>query len=105
MRPRPGVPLADTIYPLCAGDGSSVGSTDVGTVSWVVPTVQARGAPVATGTPGHSWQSPAPGTAPAAHSGMAHVARATSSTAAAVMPGPAVQERADRTSVVEGKRV
>src|SRR3546814_4028435 len=63
MRPRPGVPLADAIYPLGAGDGSSVGSTDVGTVSWVVPTVQARGATVAIGTPGHSWQLTAQGKA------------------------------------------
>ena len=33
-----------------------MGSTDVGEVSWVVPTVQACGATYAIGTPGHSWQ-------------------------------------------------
>ena len=38
-----------------------MGSTDVGDVSWVVPTVQARGATYAIGTPGHSWQLTAQG--------------------------------------------
>ena len=37
------------------------GSTDVGDVSWVVPTVQARGATCAIGTPFHSWQLTAQG--------------------------------------------
>jgi len=32
------------------------GSTDVGDVSWIVPTVQMWGACFAVGTPGHSWQ-------------------------------------------------
>ncbi len=40
-----------------------MGSTDVGDVSWVVPTVQARGATYAIGTPGHSWQLTAAGQA------------------------------------------
>src|SRR3546814_12223549 len=94
MRPRPGVPLADAIYPLGAGDGSSVGSTDVGTVSWVVPTVQARGATVAIGTPGHSWQLTAQGKAAAAHKGMEHVATAMASPAADPLRGPALVARA-----------
>src|SRR3546814_18700902 len=93
MRPRPGVPLADAIYPLGAGDGSSVGSTDVGTVSWVVPTVQARGATVAIGTPGHSWQLTAQGKAAAAHKGKEHVAKVMESTAADLRRGPDRVER------------
>ena len=52
-----------------------IGSTDVGDVSWVVPTVQARGATYAIGTPGHSWQLTAQGILPAAHKGMVHVAK------------------------------
>jgi aminobenzoyl-glutamate utilization protein B len=94
MAPRPGLSLVDRIYPLGAGDGSSVGSTDVGTVSWVVPTVQMRGATVAIGTPGHSWQLVAQGKAPAAHKGMEHAAKIMASTAAELIRDPALVERA-----------
>ena len=58
-----------------------VGSTDVGDVSWAVPTVQARGATYAIGTPGHSWQLTAQGKTPAAHKGMVHVAKVMAATA------------------------
>ena len=55
----------DAIVPLDTKGEPMVGSTDVGDVSWVVPTVQARGATYAIGTPGHSWQLTAQGkTAP-----------------------------------------
>ena len=57
------VTLCDTIFPPGSGDGTLVGSTDVGTVSWIVPTVQMRGATYAVGTPGHSWQLVAQGKA------------------------------------------
>jgi len=39
----------------------SGGSTDVGDVSWMVPTVGLRAATWAPGTPGHSWQAVACG--------------------------------------------
>jgi aminobenzoyl-glutamate utilization protein B len=39
----------------------SGGSTDVGDVSWTVPTVGLRAAAFAPGTPGHSWQAVACG--------------------------------------------
>ena len=55
------VPLCDAIIPLDAQGAPMMGSTDVGDVSWVVPTVQARGATYAIGTPGHSWQLTAQG--------------------------------------------
>ena len=58
-----------------------MGSTDVGDVSWVVPTVQARGATYAIGTPGHSWQLTAQGKMPAAHKGLVHVAKVMAGTA------------------------
>ena len=43
LEPRMDLPLADDILPRSRGLGTSIGSTDVGTVSWVVPTVQMRG--------------------------------------------------------------
>ena len=81
LKPRKGVALCDTIFPPGSGDGTLVGSTDVGTVSWVVPTVQMRGAVYAIGTPGHSWQLVAQGKAPAAHKGMEHAAKVMAATA------------------------
>ena len=73
---------------LGSGDGTLVGSTDVGTVSWVVPTVQMRGATYAVGTPGHSWQLVAQGKAPAAHKGMLHAAKAMAATAVELFERP-----------------
>src|SRR3954452_19221237 len=74
-------PLCDQIVPLDAKGAGMVGSTDVGDVSWAVPTVQARGATYAIGTPGHSWQLTAQGKTPAAHKGMIHAAKIMAATA------------------------
>lgn len=70
------LPLADRAIPLNAARKPILGSTDVGDVSWVTPTVQAHGAVIAVGTPFHSWQLVAQGKSPAAHKGMVHVAKA-----------------------------
>ena len=48
----------------------SGGSTDVGDVSWVVPTGQFNTATWAAGTAGHSWQAVAQGKSTIAHKGM-----------------------------------
>jgi aminobenzoyl-glutamate utilization protein B len=97
LKVRKGVSLCDVIFPLYSGDSSIVGSTDVGTVSWVVPTVQVRGATYAIGTPGHSWQLVAQGKLPAAHKGMAHAAKVMASTAAELFlkPDLIAQAKAD----------
>ena len=90
LAPSPDQPLCTDIYPLGAGDGTMVGSTDVGTVSWVVPTVQMRGATCAIGTPFHSWQLVAQGKSPLAHKGMLHAAKAMAATAAELLQEPAL---------------
>ncbi len=87
-------PLADGIVPLEARGARMVGSTDVGDVSWAVPTVQARGATYAIGTPGHSWQLTAQGKTAAAHKGMVHVAKAMAGTAIDVLRDPALLAQA-----------
>src|ERR1700719_953814 len=79
--PKGGAPLCDTVVPMGTKRTPMVGSTDVGDVSWVVPTVQAHGATYAVGTPGHSWQLTAQGKTPAAHKGMVHVAKIMAATA------------------------
>ena len=80
-----GLSLCDRIVPLDQNGEAMVGSTDVGDVSWVVPTVQAHGATYAIGTPGHSWQLTAQGKMPAAHKGMVHVAKVMAATAIAAL--------------------
>jgi aminobenzoyl-glutamate utilization protein B len=94
LKPRKDVALCDTIFPPRSGDAMLVGSTDVGTVSWVVPTVQVRGATYAIGTPGHSWQLVAQGKLPAAHKGMAHAAKVMAATAVALVREPSLIEAA-----------
>lgn len=42
---------------LAVEEGVSPGSTDVGDVSWVAPTINFRTATFVPGTPGHSWQA------------------------------------------------
>ena len=94
MPVRKGVPLADEIVPLDAKGAAMVGSTDVGDVSWVVPTVQARGATYAIGTPGHSWQLTAQGQSPLAHKGMVHVAKVMAGVAVDALRDPKLIEQA-----------
>ena len=53
-----------------------IGSTDVGDVSWVIPTVQVHAPTVAIGTPFHTWQVVAQGKTPAAHKAMVQAAKA-----------------------------
>lgn len=81
--------LADRIVPLDAKSHMS-GSTDVGDVSWVVPTVQAHGATYAIGTQLHTWQMTAQGKLPTAHKGMVHAAKAMAATAKEVLTNPAL---------------
>jgi aminobenzoyl-glutamate utilization protein B len=49
--------IDDAVYPLPAIPEVTKGSTDVGDVSWFVPTSGLRTACFASGTPGHSWQN------------------------------------------------
>ena len=87
-------PLCDAIIPADAKPSGGIGSTDVGDVSWVVPTVQARGATYAVGTPGHSWQLTAQGKMPAAHKGLVHVAKVMAGTALDVIRDETLRARA-----------
>lgn len=86
--------LADFTVPLDSPRNPAIGSTDVGDVSWVVPTVQAHAPTVAIGTPFHTWQVVAQGKMPAAHKAMVQVAKAMAATGAAVLADPALMAAA-----------
>jgi len=92
--PRKDLPLCDFIVPRDSRGEPMIGSTDVADVSWAVPTVQARVATHAIGTPGHSWQITAQGMAPAAHKGMVHAAKVMAGTALDVMSDELLMQRA-----------
>jgi aminobenzoyl-glutamate utilization protein B len=83
-------PLADFIVPLTAETKPASGSTDVGDVSWAVPTVQAWVATCAFGTPFHTWQLTAQGKSPAAHKGMVQAAKIMAATGRDIFDNPAL---------------
>ena len=80
--------LCDFIAPLNSKSDGGIGSTDVGDVSWVTPTVQARVTTCAVGTPFHAWQTVAQGKTSAAHKGMIHAAKLMASTAINLLNNP-----------------
>ncbi|OCA82093.1 M20 family metallopeptidase [Pseudobacillus wudalianchiensis] len=85
--------IADIIPPL--GDISSLsGSTDVGDVSWVVPTIQCMTACWALGTPFHTWQAVSQGAMPIAHKGMLQAGKVIACTAIEAMLNPNIIEKA-----------
>src|SRR5262245_27396610 len=87
-------PLCDFVVPFGSKGQAMIGSTDVGDVSWVVPTVQARVATHAIGTPGHSWQITAQGKSGQAKKGMVHAAKVMAAVAVAALQDPTLITRA-----------
>jgi aminobenzoyl-glutamate utilization protein B len=88
--PETDAALADFTTPQGTDRKPMIGSTDVGDVSWVVPTVQAHAPTFAIGTPFHSWQMVAQGKTGYAHKAMVQVAKAMAATGAAALRDPAL---------------
>ena len=88
------IALADFILPPHNEVRQMGGSTDVGDVSWVVPTVQAYGATHAIGTQLHTWQVVAQGQSPLAHKGMISAAKALAATGLAALESDQLREAA-----------
>lgn len=78
-----GKALCDFIAPFHKETPSKVlpGSSDVGDVSWVVPTGQIVTACYALGTPNHSWQLVSQGKNSVAHKGLLYAAKVIAGTA------------------------
>ena len=72
------------------------GSTDVGDVSWVVPTVQTNVCCYAAGTALHSWQAVAQGKASIAHKGMLTAAKVMACTGADLLENPELIKKAHK---------
>jgi aminobenzoyl-glutamate utilization protein B len=97
MKPEKDLALCDFVAPLDRQSQGGEGSTDVGDVSWAVPTVQARVTTCAIGTPFHTWQTVAQGKAPAAHKGMIYAAKAMAATACRLIEDPSLVDGARQT--------
>ncbi len=74
--------------------GVSSGSTDVGDVSWVVPTVQMSAATWVPGTPAHSWQAVASGGMSIGAKGMMVAAKTMALTTMELFTAPGEIDRA-----------
>ena len=90
----PAHPIHDELLPYTGQIEYECGSTDVGDVSWVCPTVQAKAATWASGTPGHSWQAVTQGVMPLAHKMTLYIAKSLAAMGAELMVNAELLERA-----------
>ena len=86
--PYPSILSADSIKPLKLEMDAGGGSTDVGDVSYAVPTVGLRAATWAPGTPAHSWQAVACGGTEIGTKGMMVAAKTMAMTAIDLFTNP-----------------
>lgn len=84
--------LSERIRPLQSPDVpvSMSGSTDVGDVSWITPTIQCTTACWVVGTPAHTWQVVTIGATSIGHKGMLHAGKVMAATAVEVVEHPEI---------------
>ena len=99
-------PLNDTIEELPQKPGQNAGSTDVGDVSWHVPTSGMSTACFAAGSPGHSWQNVAAIGSPIGHKGMMVAAKVLALSAVDLLQDQGVlkEARADFDQRMKGRK-
>jgi len=86
----PSIESADSVKPLKIEMDAGGGSTDVGDVSYALPTVGLRAATWAPGTPAHSWQAVACGGTEIGTKGMLVAAKTMALTAIDLFTNPAL---------------
>jgi aminobenzoyl-glutamate utilization protein B len=90
----PAIESAGTVKPIKVEMDAGGGSTDVGDVSYAVPTVGLRAATWVPGTPAHSWQAVACGGTEIGTKGMMVAAKTMALTAIDLFTNPAYIEKA-----------
>ncbi|MEO5595014.1 MAG: M20 family metallopeptidase [Chitinophagaceae bacterium] len=90
----PAIETAATVKPIREEDNAGGGSTDVGDVSYAVPTVGMSAATWVPGTPAHSWQAVASGGTDIGAKGMMVAAKTMALTAIDLYTTPALIEKA-----------
>ena len=91
---RVDVATAGTVRPLSYISEGNSGSTDVGDVSYALPTVGLRAATWVPGTPAHSWQAVAAGGTEIGTKGMLVASKTMALTAIDLMSSPALLAKA-----------
>src|SRR5205085_11124841 len=89
-------PLNDAIEELPAAPYQDAGSTEVGDVSWHVPTSGLTTACFAAGSPGHSWQNVAAVGSPIGHKGLLVAAKVLALSALDLLQNPKELEEAKK---------
>jgi aminobenzoyl-glutamate utilization protein B len=99
-------PLHDTVDDFPATPYQDTGSTDVGDISWHVPTGGLSTACFAAGSPGHSWQNVAAAGSPIAHKGMLVAAKVLALSAVDLMQNPQLlkEARSDLQTRMKGRK-
>ena len=90
----PAIETAATVKPIKVEEESGGGSTDVGDVSYTVPTVGMRAATWVPGTPAHSWQAVACGGTEIGTKGLIVAAKTMTLTAIDLFTTPSIIEKA-----------
>lgn len=90
----PAIETAAVVKPMKVDENSGGGSTDVGDVSYAVPTVGMSAATWVPGTPAHSWQATACGGTDIGAKGMMVAAKTMTLTAIDLFTTPALIEKA-----------
>ncbi|WFA10061.1 amidohydrolase [Tissierella sp. Yu-01] len=80
--------LNDFLMPQFHSSEQSMGSTDVGDVSWQTPTAQINTVTWTSGSPGHSWQNVSLGKSNIAHKGLLLAGKVLASTAMDLYENP-----------------
>lgn len=86
--------ISSILMPYVDKTFNMTGSTDVGDVSWNVPTVQCATNCFAMGTQLHTWQAVAQGGTSIGHKGMLHAGKVMATTAIDILLQPQIIEKA-----------
>ena len=89
-------PLNDYLIPYLYSKKQSMGSTDVGDVSWLVPTAQINTVCFASKAPGHSWQNVSCGHTSIGHKGLLHAGKVLAGAAIDLFEQPELIEEAKK---------
>ena len=95
--------LNDFLMPKYHSSEQSMGSTDVGDVSWQTPTGQINTVTWTSGSPGHSWQNVSMGKSSIAHKGLFLAAKVLAATAFDLFEHPDVLEKAKEEFIIKTK--
>ncbi|MGE6376652.1 M20 family metallopeptidase [Peribacillus muralis] len=86
--------MANWLEPTESLQAPLTGSSDVGDVSWIVPTAQCTTACFVLGSPLHSWQWVTLGSTSIAHKGMLHAGKVIAATAVDILENPELIDQA-----------